>query len=53
MEMEKITTKELQNTLKVALNKISSQDFNIRLETSDHKKGNIFVNSEINVKMLD
>jgi hypothetical protein len=33
MEIDKITTKELQRTLKVAKNKISVQDFNARLGT--------------------
>jgi hypothetical protein len=34
-ELAKVTTKELQSTLKVALNKVSSQDFNTRLGTID------------------
>jgi hypothetical protein len=39
MEIEKVSTKELQrSTLKVALNKVSNQDFNSRLETIDCKK---------------
>jgi hypothetical protein len=41
MNINKITTKELQRTLKVAKNRISTQDFNIRLGTIDYKKENI------------
>ena len=37
-ELDKVTTKELQSTLKVALNKISNQDFNTRLGTIDYNK---------------
>ena len=36
--MDKVTTKELQSTLKVALNKVYSKDFNTRLETIDYNK---------------
>jgi hypothetical protein len=38
-ELNKVTTKELKSTLKVALNKVSSQDFNTRL-------GKIYYNKE-------
>jgi hypothetical protein len=41
MEIIKITTKELQRTLKVAEKKISAPDFNVRLGTIDNKKENI------------
>jgi hypothetical protein len=41
MEVNKITTEELQRTLKVAKNKISTQDFNAKLGTLDYKKENI------------
>jgi hypothetical protein len=41
MELNRISTKELQRTLKVAKNKISAQDFNIRLGTIDYRKENI------------
>jgi hypothetical protein len=37
-ELDKVTTKELQSTLMVALNKVSSQDFNTRLGTIDYNK---------------
>jgi hypothetical protein len=37
-EIEKVTTKELQNTLKVAPNKISNQEFNSGLGTIDYNK---------------
>jgi hypothetical protein len=36
--LHKVTTKELQSTLKVALNKVSHQHFNTRLWTTDYKK---------------
>ena len=38
MEMGKVTTKLLQNTLKIALNKVSSQDFNPKLGKTDYNK---------------
>ena len=38
MEIGKATTKMLQGTLKVALNKISSQDFNLKLGITDYNK---------------
>ena len=41
IELNKITTKELQRTLKVAKERISVQDFNERLGTIDYKKENI------------
>jgi hypothetical protein len=41
MEINKITAKELQRTLKVANKKISIQDFNVRLGTIDYKMENI------------
>ena len=41
MEIGNITTKDLQLTLKKALNKISSQDFDIRLDMTDFDKQNI------------
>ena len=37
-ELDKVTTKELQCTLKVALNKVSNQDFNTRLGTTVYNK---------------
>jgi hypothetical protein len=53
MEINNITTKELQRTLKVAKNRISNQDFNTKLETIDYKKENIskFRNQCKNVKL--
>jgi hypothetical protein len=39
--MDKITTKELQWTLKVTLNKISKQDFSTRLDTVNYAHENI------------
>jgi hypothetical protein len=41
METSKISTKELQRTLKVAKRKVSVQDFNIKLGTKDYRKENI------------
>jgi hypothetical protein len=41
IELDKITTKELQKTLKVANKKISAQDFNVKLGTKDYNKDNI------------
>ena len=41
VELVKVTTKELQRTLKVAKKKVSVQDFNIRLGITDYNKGNI------------
>ena len=41
IDMDKITTKELQKTLKVANKKISAQDFNVRLGTIDFNIENI------------
>jgi hypothetical protein len=51
--INKITTKELQRTLKVARKKISVQDFNVRLGTIDYNKENIikFRNQCKNVKL--
>jgi 7-cyano-7-deazaguanine synthase in queuosine biosynthesis len=37
-ELDKVTTKAMQSTLKVALNKLYSQNFNIRLGTTDYYK---------------
>jgi hypothetical protein len=37
----KITTKELQSTPKFAINKISNQDFNLRLGAINYNKDNI------------
>jgi hypothetical protein len=53
MEIDKITTKELQRTLKVAKGKITLQDFNARLGTIDYNKENIikFRNQCKNVKL--
>jgi exo-beta-1,3-glucanase (GH17 family) len=51
MEINKITTNELQRTLKVAKNKISAQNFNAKLRTKDYKK--ILLNLETNVKMFN
>ena len=52
-EMEKVNTKELQRTLKVALNKISNQEFNTKLGTVDYNKKYIikFRNQCKNVKL--
>jgi hypothetical protein len=52
MEMDKVTKKELQSTLKVALNKISNLDFHSRLGTLVYDKENT-INFEIIIKMLD
>jgi hypothetical protein len=41
MEINKITTKDLQRTLKVAKNKISTQEFDMKLGTIAYKKENI------------
>jgi hypothetical protein len=41
IELDKITTKELQRTLKVAKKRISAQDFNVKLGTIDFNKENI------------
>jgi hypothetical protein len=41
IEIDSVTTKELQRTLKVAKIKISAQDFNAKLGTIDYKKENI------------
>ena len=40
-EINNITTKDLQRTLKVAKNRISNQDFNTKLGTIEYKKENI------------
>jgi hypothetical protein len=37
-ELDKVTTKELQSILKIALNNVSSQDFNTRLGTTYYNK---------------
>jgi hypothetical protein len=37
-ELPIVTSKEMQSTLKVALNKLSSQDFNTKLGTTDYNK---------------
>jgi hypothetical protein len=42
MEIENITIKELQSTLKVALKKMSIQDFSIKLGTIDYDKECIY-----------
>jgi hypothetical protein len=41
MEISKMTTRELQRTLKVAKIRISAQNFNVRLGTIDYKIENI------------
>jgi hypothetical protein len=41
MEIDNVTTKELQRTLKVAKKKITAQDFNLRLGTTDFNTENI------------
>jgi hypothetical protein len=53
MEIGKISTKELQRTLKVALKKISDQDFNVKLGNIEYNKENIikFRNQCGNVKL--
>jgi hypothetical protein len=52
-ELDKVTTTELQSTLKVTLNKVSSQDFNARLGTIDYNKEFIgtFIKQCKNVKL--
>jgi hypothetical protein len=52
-EIDKVTTKELQSALKVAQNKISNQEFNSSLGTTDFNKEYIikFRNQCKNVKM--
>ena len=53
MEVGKVTTKLLQSTLKIALNKVSSQDFNLKLGLTDYNKEFIgkFRNQCKNVKL--
>jgi hypothetical protein len=48
----KVTKKEIQSTLKVALNKFSKQNFHSRLGTVDYTKDNIskLKNQSKNVK---
>ena len=41
IEIEKLTTKELQSILKVALSRISNPEFNVRLRTESYNKDNI------------
>ena len=53
MEVGKVTTKLLQSTLKIALNKVSSQDFNLKLGITEYNKEGIgkFRNQCKNVKL--
>jgi hypothetical protein len=53
IELGKIITKEPQKPLKVALNKTSNQEFDLRLGTSGYEKDNIrkFQNQCKNVKL--
>jgi hypothetical protein len=41
MEIDKISIKEMQRTLKAAKNKVTAQDFNVKLGTIDYKKEDI------------
>ena len=52
MEMDKVTTIELQITLKVALHKFSNQDIKSRLRTVDFNKDNIIKFGRNQWKML-